>query len=126
MLGQLKSSVRSNYSSPPTHGASIAATVLGDAALRQLWVAELGGMRDRIKAMRVRLVSGLEAAGITDMGFIATQVGMFSYSGLTRDQMIALRAQHGVYGTDKGRICVAALNTKNVDAVVDAIASVLE
>ena len=124
VLSQGKIVIRTNFSNPPTHGASIAATVLDDAALRELWVAELGGMRDRIKAMRVRLVSGLEAAGITDMGFIATQVGMFSYSGLTRDQMVALRAQHGVYGTDKGRICVAALNEGNVEYVCRAIAEV--
>ena len=88
------------------------------------WIDELAAMRDRIKSMRLRLVAGLEAAGITDMGFIATQVGMFSYSGLTRDQMIALRAQHGVYGTDKGRICVAALNEGNVEYVCRAIAEV--
>jgi aspartate/tyrosine/aromatic aminotransferase len=100
------------------------ATVLTDPELRTLWNAELGGMRDRIKAMRHRLVAGLTAAGVDDMGFITTQVGMFSYSGLTKDQMVALREQHGVYGTDKGRICVAALNDGNVDYVCRAIAAV--
>ena len=124
VLSQDKIVVRTNYSNPPTHGAQLATTVLTDPELRALWVDELGGMRDRIKAMRHRLVAGLEAAGITDMGFIATQVGMFSYSGLTKDQMVALREQHGVYGTDKGRICVAALNDNNVDYVCRAIAAV--
>ncbi len=124
VLSQNKIVIRTNFSNPPTHGAKLAATVLTDPGLRALWVDELGAMRDRIKAMRHRLVAGLEAAGIDDMGFIATQVGMFSYSGLTRDQMLALREQHGVYGTDKGRICVAALNDDNVDYVCRAVAAV--
>lgn len=124
VLSQVKIVIRTNYSNPPTHGAKLAAGVLTDPELRATWVDELGGMRDRIKAMRLRLVGGLEAAGVADMGFIATQVGMFSYSGLTRDQMIALREQHGVYGTDKGRICVAALNDANLDHVCAAIAAV--
>ena len=124
VLSQGKIVIRTNFSNPPTHGAKLAATVLTDPELRALWIEELGGMRDRIKAMRLQLVAGLEAAGVTDMGFIATQVGMFSYSGLTQAQMVALREQHGVYGTDKGRICVAALNDRNVDFVCRAIAAV--
>ncbi len=124
VLSQVKIVIRTNFSNPPTQGAKLAAGVLGDPELRELWVDELGQMRNRIKAMRQRLVAGLESAGIADMGFIATQVGMFSYSGLTRDQMIALREQHGVYGTDKGRICVAALNEGNVEHVCAAIAGV--
>ena len=124
LLSQDKIVIRTNYSNPPTHGAQLAATVLADPELRALWIDELGAMRDRIKSMRLRLVAGLEAAGITDMGFIATQVGMFSYSGLTKEQMVALRERHGVYGTDKGRICVAALNEANIDHVCAAIADV--
>ena len=124
LLSQDKIVIRTNFSNPPTHGAQLAATVLADPELRALWIDELGGMRDRIKSMRLRLVAGLEAAGITDMGFIATQVGMFSYSGLTKEQMVALREQQGVYGTDKGRICVAALNERNIDHVCAAIAEV--
>lgn len=124
LLSQDKIVIRTNYSNPPTHGAQLAASVLNDPELRQLWEQELGAMRDRIKAMRHRLVAGLEAAGIDDMGFIATQVGMFSYSGLDREQMVALRERHGVYGTDKGRICVAALNEGNVEHVCRAIADV--
>ncbi|MFT4226112.1 aromatic amino acid transaminase [Micropruina sp.] len=124
LLSQDKIVIRTNFSNPPTHGAQLAATVLADPELRALWIDELGAMRDRIKSMRLRLVAGLEAAGITDMGFIATQVGMFSYSGLTKEQMVALRERHGVYGTDKGRICVAALNEANIDHVCAAIADV--
>lgn len=124
MLSQDKIVIRTNYSNPPTHGANLVATVLGDPELRTLWVSELGAMRDRIKGMRHRLVAGLEAAGIDDMGFIETQVGMFSYSGLTKAQMVTLRDEYGVYGTDKGRICVAALNDHNVDYVCRAIAAV--
>lgn len=126
VLSQVKIVVRTNFSNPPTHGAAIVATVLDDPALRDQWVAELGGMRDRIKSMRRRLADGLAAAGIDrDMSFITRQVGMFSYSGLTREQMIRLRGEHGVYGTDKGRICVAALNEANIDRVCAAIAAVL-
>ncbi len=126
VLSQLKIVVRTNYSNPPTHGAALVETVLRDPELRAQWVAELGGMRDRIKQMRQALVAGLRAEGIDDMGFIAEQVGMFSYSGLTRDQMVALREQHHVYGTDAGRICVAALNDRNVAYVSKAIAAVLK
>jgi hypothetical protein len=80
-----------------------------------LWEQELGGMRDRIKAMRSGLVAGLAAAGVTeDMSFITDQVGMFSYSGLTKDQMVRLRSEFGVYGTDSGRLCIAALNDANL------------
>ncbi len=121
---QIKIVVRTNYSNPPTHGAQLVATVLADPELRQMWVDELGGMRDRIKGMRQALVAGLEAAGVDDMGFIAEQVGMFSYSGLTAEQMGRLREEFGVYGTDAGRICVAALNPGNVEHVAQAIASV--
>jgi hypothetical protein len=79
---------------------------------------ELAEMRVRIKAMRQKLVDGLKAAGVQqDMSFITTQIGMFSYSGLTKDQMVRLRSEFGVYGTDTGRMCVAALNSKNIDYV---------
>nr|NLI49430.1 aspartate/tyrosine/aromatic aminotransferase [Propionibacterium sp.] len=125
VLSQAKIVVRTNYSNPPTHGAALVETVLRDPDLRAQWVAELGVMRDRIKAMRTALVDGLRAEGIEDMGFIAEQVGMFSYSGLTKEQMVALREQHHVYGTDAGRICVAALNDRNVGYVSQAIAAVL-
>ena len=126
VLSQLKIAIRTNYSNPPTHGAQIAATVLSDADLRAQWVDELGEMRDRIKAMRGALVEGLKAAGVEgDYSYITDQVGMFSFSGLTKDQMVRLRNEFGVYGTDTGRMCVAALNSKNIDYVCKAIVKVM-
>lgn len=126
VLSQLKIAIRTNYSNPPTHGAQVVATVLTTPALRTMWEEELAGMRQRIKAMREALVAKLAAAGVQqDFGFIARQRGMFSYSGLSKAQMERLRGEFGVYGVDSGRICVAALNSRNIDAVVKAIASVL-
>lgn len=124
VLSQVKICIRTNYSNPPTHGAALVAAVLQDPELRAAWEAELAGMRDRIKGLRSRLVQGLRAQGVEDMDFISTQLGMFSYSGLTQQQMEALRADHGVYGTNAGRVCVAALNSGNIDAVAAAIAAV--
>ena len=126
VLSQLKIVIRTNYSNPPTHGAALVETVLGDPELRAEWVVELGEMRDRIKAMRTKLVEGLAAAGVDGMGYITDQVGMFSYSGLTKEQMQRLRAEYSVYGTDTGRICVAALNDDNVTYVSESIAAVLK
>ncbi|MES3010744.1 MAG: amino acid aminotransferase [Pseudomonadota bacterium] len=126
VLSQLKIVIRTNYSNPPTHGGAVVAAVLNDSALRTLWEKELGEMRVRIKAMRQKLVDGLKAAGVKqDMSFITTQIGMFSYSGLSKDQMVRLRSEFGVYGTDTGRMCVAALNSKNIDHVCASIAKVV-
>ena len=126
VLSQLKITIRTNYSNPPTHGAQVVATVLDTPALRAQWEEELAGMRQRIKAMRQLLADKLAAAGVAqDFGFIVRQRGMFSYSGLTKPQMERLRQQFGVYGVDSGRICVAALNTRNIDHVVAAIARVV-
>lgn len=126
VLSQLKVTIRTLYSNPPTHGAAVVARVLSDPALRAQWESELAGMRDRIKRMRQALVATLADSGIdADFSFITDQVGMFSYSGLTTAQMQALRSEHGVYGTDAGRICVAALNDANVAKVAAAIAAVL-
>jgi aromatic-amino-acid transaminase len=125
VLSQLKRVIRTNYSNPPTHGAAVVAHVLSTPALRTMWEDELAGMRDRIKKMRSELRSRLEAAGARlDTGFITRQRGMFSYSGLSKAQMQRLRSEFGVYGVDSGRICVAALNEKNLDAVVAAIVKV--
>src|SRR5690606_24881850 len=124
VLSQVKICIRTNYSNPATQGAALVDIILGDAELRANWEAELGGMRERIKSLRSRLVQGLQEHGVDDMGFIREQLGMFSYSGLTKDQMVALRNEHAVYGTDKGRMCVAALNSNNVDHVARAIAAV--
>ena len=126
VLSQLKIVIRTNYSNPPSHGGAIVAAVLGTPELRALWEKELGEMRVRIKAMRQKLVDGLKAAGIKqDMSFITQQIGMFSYSGLSKDQMVRLRNEFGVYGTDTGRMCVAALNSKNIDYVCASIAKVI-
>ena len=126
VLSQLKIVVRTNYSNPPTHGGAVVAAVLNDPELRALWEKELGEMRVRIKAMRQQLVDGLKAAGVQqDMSFITEQIGMFSFSGLSRDQMVRLREEFGVYGTDTGRMCVAALNSKNIGYVCESIARVM-
>jgi aromatic-amino-acid transaminase len=126
VLSQLKIMIRTNYSNPPTHGAQVVATVLSTPALRALWEEELAGMRERIKQMRHALAARLKAAGAKqDMQFIAQQRGMFSYSGLTQPQMLRLRNEFGIYGTDSGRICVAALNTGNIEAVTQAITKVI-
>ena len=126
VLSQLKIMIRTNYSNPPIHGAQVVAMVLGDAELRALWERELGEMRMRIKSMRQGFVDGLKAAGVkADMGFITQQIGMFSYTGLTREQMTRLREEFGVYGTDSGRMCVAALNGHNIDHVCASVAKVM-
>ncbi len=126
VLSQLKIVIRTNYSNPPTHGGAIVTAVLTSPELRAQWEAELGEMRVRIKAMRQKLVDGLKAAGVKqDMSFITRQIGMFSYSGLSKDQMVRLRNEFGVYGTDTGRMCVAALNSKNIDYVCACIAKVI-
>ena len=125
VLSQLKIVIRTNYSNPPTHGAQVVATVLTTPELRALWEEELGGMRARIKQMRTSLQTKLQAAGVKqDVSFITRQNGMFSYSGLSKDQMQRLRQEFGIYGVDTGRICVAALNEANIDAVVTAIVKV--
>ncbi len=126
VLSQLKIVIRTNYSNPPIHGGAVVAAVLNNPELRALWEKELGEMRVRIKATRQMLVDGLKAAGVKqDMSFITSQIGMFSYSGLSKDQMVRLRNEFGVYGTDTGRMCVAALNSKNIDYVCASIAKVM-
>ncbi len=126
VLSQLKIVIRTNYSNPPTHGGALVATVLGTPELRQQWEKELAGMRSRIKQMRQKLVDGLKAAGVQqDMSFITRQIGMFSYSGLSKDQMVRLRSEFGIYGTDTGRMCVAALNSRNIGHVCASIAKVV-
>jgi aromatic-amino-acid transaminase len=104
----------------------VVAAVLSTPALRATWERELGTMRDRIRAMRTGLVGGLKARGVTrDFSFVVRQRGMFSYSGLTRDQVDTLRDQFGIYAIGTGRICLAALNSRNIDYVADSIAKVL-
>ncbi len=125
VLSQLKRAIRANYSTPPTHGGQIVTAVLKSPELRALWEAELASMRDRIKLMRAMLVERLhERMPDADFRFMLRQRGMFSYSGLTKEQVGRLRSEFSVYAIDTGRICVAALNAKNVDHVATAIAAV--
>jgi aromatic-amino-acid transaminase len=123
LMSQLKRVVRTNYSNPPVHGGKVVATVLTTPELRQMWEDELAGMRVRIKEMREAFVVKLQAKG-HDFAFVRDQVGMFSYSGLSKAQVEQLRAK-SIYAVDTGRICVAALNSRNIDIVIDAIAEVL-
>jgi aromatic-amino-acid transaminase len=126
VLSQLKRVIRTNYSNPPTHGGTVVAAILGNPELRTLWEQELGEMRERIRAMRVGLVSKLKEHGANrDFEFVGRQRGMFSYSGLTSAQVDRLREEFGIYAIGTGRICVAALNTRNLDAVAKAVAAVL-
>ncbi|MDM8347777.1 aspartate/tyrosine/aromatic aminotransferase [Pseudomonas sp. sp1636] len=126
VLSQLKRVIRTNYSNPPTHGASVVAAVLSNPELRAMWEAELGEMRERIRAMRLAMVDQLTALGAKrDFSFVAQQRGMFSYSGLTTEQVERLKSEFGIYAVGTGRICVAALNRNNLDAVTRAIAQVL-
>jgi aromatic-amino-acid transaminase len=126
VLSQLKRVVRTNYSNPPTHGGQVVATVLSTPELRKLWEEELAAMRVRIKEMRKELVEKLKAkAPSQNFDFVIQQRGMFSYSGLTKEQVGRLRDEFSIYAVDTGRICVAALNSRNIDQVVDAIAKVL-
>jgi len=127
VLSQVKRVVRTNYSNPPTHGGQIVAQVLADVELRALWEAELGMMRDRIKLMRAALVERLhERMPGRDFRYMLAQRGMFSYSGLTKAQVHRLREEYSIYAVDTGRICVAALNSKNVGYVADAMATVMQ
>jgi aromatic-amino-acid transaminase len=126
VLSQLKRVIRTNYSNPPTHGGQVSTMVLTDPQLRALWERELGGMRERIKLMRRQLVEKVRAHRADfDLSYIVDQRGMFSYSGLTLVQVRRLREGYGIYAIESGRICVAALSTKNIDYVARAIAEVL-
>ncbi len=126
LLSQLKIVIRTNYSNPPSFGAQLVTTVLTTPTLRQQWEDELGRMRQRIRAMRQTLVQRLREAGVTaDLSHYTRQKGMFSYTGLTAAQMQRLRSEFGVYGLDSGRICVAAINSRNLDKVVASLAAVM-
>ncbi len=126
VLGQMKATVRRNYSSPPIHAGLVVARVLGDAQLRALWESEVAQMRERIAGMR-RSLHGVLAAKLPGRNFdyFLTQRGMFSYTGLSAEQVDRLREEHAVYLVRSGRMCVAGLNTGNVQAVADAMAAVL-
>ena len=126
VLSQLKRTIRTNYSNPPTHGGAIVAAVLATPELRTMWEQELGEMRDRIRAMRTGLVDKLASRGVArDFSFVVRQRGMFSYTGLTVAQVDRLRDEFGIYAVSTGRICLAALNSRNIDYVADSLANVL-
>ncbi len=126
VLSQVKRVIRTNYSSPPSHGAQIVALVLSDPELRGQWEAELSGMRQRIRQMRDKFVALLREQGIEqDFSFIQQQRGMFSYSGLNPEQVKTLREKNSLYIVGNGRICVAALNEQNIGGICEAIAEVL-
>ncbi len=127
VMSQLKRVIRTNYSNPPIHGGALVAAVLSSPELRQQWETELGGMRDRIRAMRTGLVEAIKAQGVAqDFSFVIQQRGMFSYTGLTATQVERMKDEFGIYAVSTGRICLAALNTKNVDYVAKAIATVIK
>jgi len=126
VLSQIKRVIRTNYSNPPTHGGGIVSDVLNSPELRALWEQELGEMRDRIRQMRSAFTEKLKALGTKqDFSFVTKQRGMFSFSGLSAQQVDRLREEHAIYAISTGRICVAALNSNNIDRVVRAVASVL-
>ncbi|GAA5184660.1 aspartate/tyrosine/aromatic aminotransferase [Niveibacterium umoris] len=127
VLSQVKRVVRTNYSNPPTHGGAVVAAVLSSPELRQQWEDELAGMRVRIREMRKGLAERLAARGVTrDLSFVTRQRGMFSYTGLSAGQVEVLKNEFGIYAVSTGRICVAALNSKNIDYVADALATVMK
>ncbi|CAM5792792.1 amino acid aminotransferase [Castellaniella caeni] len=127
VLSQLKRVIRTNYSNPPTHGGAIVSAVLNTPELFTLWADELAEMRDRIRAMRHALVESIHAQGVAqDFSFVKAQRGMFSYSGLSKAQVERLREEFGIYAVGSGRICVAALNSGNVEYVAKAVAQVLK
>ncbi|HSC89627.1 MAG TPA: aminotransferase class I/II-fold pyridoxal phosphate-dependent enzyme, partial [Polyangiaceae bacterium] len=126
VLSQLKVCARVNYSNPPAHGGAIVTTILGDAALRTLWEQELAAMCTRIASMRVAFVEGLKTAGAKrDFSFITQQKGMFSFSGLNKDQVERLKAEHGIYIVGSGRINVAGMSAGTMSKLCSAIVSVL-
>ncbi len=126
VLSQVKRVIRTNYSNPPTHGGAVVAAVLSDPTLCKMWDEELAGMRERIRAMRTSLVAKLRERDVKqDFSFVADQRGMFSYTGLSATQVERLKTEFAIYAVSTGRICLAALNSRNIDYVADSIAAVL-
>lgn len=126
VFSQMKIAVRANFSNPPAHGANIVTTILSTPELRQMWEDEVKEMRDRIKEMRELFVAKLSALGVkADFSFISQQYGMFSFSGLTKEQVARLKEEFGIYIVGSGRISVAGITTSNIDPLCQAIAKVL-
>jgi len=127
VFGQLNAMVRRIYSSPPSHGGRVVDIVMNDEALHEQWVSEVYAMRDRIKAMRLKLKSVLEAKiPNRNFDYITRQNGMFSFTGLTPEQVERLQSEFGIYMVSNSRMCVAGLNTSNIDYVANAMADVLK
>ena len=125
VMSQVKRVIRTNYSNPPIHGGALVAGVLASPELRQMWETELAGMRERIRSMRTSLVDAIKAQGVAqDFSFIVQQRGMFSYTGLTAAQVERMKEEFGIYAVSTGRICLAALNSNNVDYIANAIVTV--
>ena len=125
-FSQIKTLARGNYSNPPAHGAKVVATILTDAKLRSAWIQEVADMRDHIQQLRDLMVTKLTERGAKrDFSFISRQNGMFSFTGLTPEQVKTLKEEHGLYMVGSGRINVAGMSRSNIDAVCDAIVAVL-
>jgi aspartate/tyrosine/aromatic aminotransferase len=124
-LTHVKKCIRANYSNPPGHGAAIASTVLGDPNLRAEWEQEVKAMCARINEVRDGFAGGLEARTGRDFSYIRRQRGVFSYTGLTKEQVRRLRSEYSIYMLDSGRVNIAGLNRANIDSVCDAVAAVL-
>ena len=122
---KIRLAIRTNYSTPPTHGALLVSTILTDPVLRARWEAELDAMRDRVRRMRIGLAQRLEGNNVCDFSRLTTQRGLFSYSGLSPNQMERLRTDHAVYGVSDGRLCMSALTENTLDRVSQAIRTVL-
>ncbi len=123
---QVKAAIRANYSNPPAHGAAVVTTILNDPQLHAAWEKELAGMRERINGMRKLFVKTLAAKGVEgDFSFISRQKGMFSFSGLTPEQVKRLRDRYAIYIVDSGRINVAGMTSANMDTLCTALAEVL-
>ena len=126
-FSHVKKVIRANYSNPPVHGAAIVTTVVNDPDLRASWENEVKSMRDRINGMRRLFVETLAAKGVTrDFSFLTKQRGMFSFSGLTKEQVLKLREENAIYIVDSGRINVAGMTPGNMDTLCSAIAHVIE
>ncbi|SUI38347.1 amino acid aminotransferase [Serratia marcescens] len=125
-FSQVKAAIRANYSNPPSHGAAVVATILGNDALRAMWEQELTDMRQRIHRMRQLFVNTLQEKGAQqDFSFIIQQNGMFSFSGLTKEQVLRLREEFGVYAVNSGRVNVAGMTPDNMAPLCEAIVAVL-
>ena len=125
-FSQVKSGIRANYSNPPAHGAAVVTEILNDPELYAEWDKEVADMRDRIQEMRTLFVQTLKDKGVQgDYSFIERQNGMFSFSGLTPEQVATLKDVHGIYIVGSGRISVAGMTKSNMDALCEGIAKVV-